>query len=370
MKDSSRRSFVKTSAATGLTFTFAGLIRAHGQSGGGNTTWNPEGTFFSTNSGETTTYDPNGTYVTTDPGVTTTWDPDATTTSETTTIDTTATTETTEESGPYTGIKGPNTSGNVLSNTDKSSIGSVIINIYEKNGGDKGPLKETQTWNFKWKFAQSLVVENSSQPEYFKTDCCKAIAQDSLLTLEFINYSKDGGPPTSENIGGDIKKVLDQILKITNLDNPIKGPKVKVARQADDGSNDEELDVVIGIQNGDSSNADNGIEINVTSKLSPDKGKSSSRTITWKSAPSFEGFNLDHYNELIQNAVLQHVTITNQEISEAVSTLPEPKGTPHERNSTYTAHRLTEAPPAGEGCKVADYTVQEEEEEEEEEEED
>jgi len=39
MKDSSRRSFVKTSAATGLTFTFAGLIRAHGQSGGGNTTF-------------------------------------------------------------------------------------------------------------------------------------------------------------------------------------------------------------------------------------------------------------------------------------------------------------------------------------------
>jgi hypothetical protein len=87
MKDSSRRSFVKTSAATGLTFTFAGLIRAHGQSGGGNTTWNPEGTYFSTNSGETTTYDPNGTYVTTDPGVTTTWDPDATTMPEITTTE-------------------------------------------------------------------------------------------------------------------------------------------------------------------------------------------------------------------------------------------------------------------------------------------
>jgi hypothetical protein len=93
MKDSSRRSFVKTSAATGLTFTFAGLIRAHGQSGGVNTTWNPEGTFFSINSGETTTYDPNGTYVTTDPGVTTTWDPDATTVPETTTTTEITTTE-------------------------------------------------------------------------------------------------------------------------------------------------------------------------------------------------------------------------------------------------------------------------------------
>ena len=99
MKDSSRRSFVKTSAATGLTFTFAGLIRAHGQSGGGNTTWNPEGTFFSTNSGETTTYDPNGTYVTTDPGVTTTWDPDQTITTaeETTTSTENSTTEICEQ---------------------------------------------------------------------------------------------------------------------------------------------------------------------------------------------------------------------------------------------------------------------------------
>lgn len=45
MKDHSRRSFVKTSAATGLTFTFAGLIRAHGQSGGG-TTW--PGSYYTT----------------------------------------------------------------------------------------------------------------------------------------------------------------------------------------------------------------------------------------------------------------------------------------------------------------------------------
>jgi hypothetical protein len=104
MKDSSRRSFVKTSAATGLTFTFAGLIRAHGQSGGGNTTWNPEGTFFSTNSGETTTYDPNGTYVTTDPGVTTTWDPDATTTPETTMPEETTNTTNTTQPGYY--VKG------------------------------------------------------------------------------------------------------------------------------------------------------------------------------------------------------------------------------------------------------------------------
>lgn len=33
MKNQSRRNFVKTSAATGLTFTFVGLIRAHGQTG-------------------------------------------------------------------------------------------------------------------------------------------------------------------------------------------------------------------------------------------------------------------------------------------------------------------------------------------------
>ena len=69
MKDSSRCTFVKQTAATGLTFTFAGLIRAHGQTGG-NTTWqattSPETTDATTtvttydqwgsgNTGETTT---------------------------------------------------------------------------------------------------------------------------------------------------------------------------------------------------------------------------------------------------------------------------------------------------------------------------
>lgn len=74
MNDHSRRSFVKTSAATGLTFTFAGLIRAHGQSGGG-TTWNPEETFGTDVS---TTWNQEATYVaTTWPGnhYSTTWDP-------------------------------------------------------------------------------------------------------------------------------------------------------------------------------------------------------------------------------------------------------------------------------------------------------
>lgn len=98
MKDHSRRSFVKTSAATGLTFTFAGLIRAHGQSGGGttwnqeatfgttwatdvSTTWNQEATYVATTwpGYETsTTYDPNGSYIeTTNPyqEYTTTCDP-------------------------------------------------------------------------------------------------------------------------------------------------------------------------------------------------------------------------------------------------------------------------------------------------------
>ena len=76
MKDSSRRTFVKQTAATGLTFTFAGLIRAHGQTGGGstsNTTWNTT---------ENTTWSPDidiygSTYDTTfDSSFETSWSPD------------------------------------------------------------------------------------------------------------------------------------------------------------------------------------------------------------------------------------------------------------------------------------------------------
>jgi hypothetical protein len=106
---------VKTSAATGLTFTFAGLIRAHGQSGGG-TTWNPETTFATTWATDvsttwnqeatyvattwpghetSTTYDPNGSYVeTTNPNqeYTTTYDPNVYETTQPATIQTTITT--------------------------------------------------------------------------------------------------------------------------------------------------------------------------------------------------------------------------------------------------------------------------------------
>ena len=86
MKDNSRRSFVKKTAATGLTFTFAGLIRAHGESGGGettflttvDTTWDPNGGYTTTNSGQTTTWDPmESSYSTTEQE--TTWDPMQTT---------------------------------------------------------------------------------------------------------------------------------------------------------------------------------------------------------------------------------------------------------------------------------------------------
>ena len=68
-----RRSFVKKSLATSMTLTFAGLIRAHGDGGTGGTTIDPENTYVTTNSGTTTTFDLEGTYYTTI-GNTTTFD--------------------------------------------------------------------------------------------------------------------------------------------------------------------------------------------------------------------------------------------------------------------------------------------------------
>jgi hypothetical protein len=87
MNDPSRRTFVKRSAATGITLSFAGLIRAHGGGGGDRTTveattWDPQGTTYETI--YDTTWDPYGaTHETT---YDTTWDPEeTTTTTETTT---------------------------------------------------------------------------------------------------------------------------------------------------------------------------------------------------------------------------------------------------------------------------------------------
>ena len=62
MDTENRRSFVKKSLATSMTFTFSGLIRAHGEEGGETTyatTVNPEeSTYATTDSGGTTTFNP------------------------------------------------------------------------------------------------------------------------------------------------------------------------------------------------------------------------------------------------------------------------------------------------------------------------
>jgi len=97
MNHSSRRHFVKRSAATGISLSFAGLIRAHGGGGGDGTTeeattetttWDPQGTTYDTTSSDSygatcvSTYD-------------ITWDPEGTTHDTThdlkeTTVETTA----------------------------------------------------------------------------------------------------------------------------------------------------------------------------------------------------------------------------------------------------------------------------------------
>lgn len=77
-----RRDFVKKSFATSAAVSFAGLIRAHGEEGGG-TSWNPEETTVATTSGGITTWNPDET---TFDYWSTTWNPEETTaTTETTT---------------------------------------------------------------------------------------------------------------------------------------------------------------------------------------------------------------------------------------------------------------------------------------------
>lgn len=73
MNPTTRRIFIRKSLATSVTISFSGLIRAHGEEGGG-TTWNPnQSTYSSTNGGGTTTWDPNQTTYQT------TWNPEETT---------------------------------------------------------------------------------------------------------------------------------------------------------------------------------------------------------------------------------------------------------------------------------------------------
>lgn len=104
MKEENRRSFVKKSLATSMTFSFSGLIRAHGEEGGSTTVatteettvFNADDTTFATtettDSGGTTVWDPDGTTLETTILGETTWNPEDTTvetTEETTVVTTT-----------------------------------------------------------------------------------------------------------------------------------------------------------------------------------------------------------------------------------------------------------------------------------------
>jgi hypothetical protein len=83
-----RRSFVRNSLAKSVLISSAGLIRAHGEEGGGvTTTCNPEeNTIATTYNGGTTTYSPEETTIaTTNSGGTTTWNPEQSTIEMTTT---------------------------------------------------------------------------------------------------------------------------------------------------------------------------------------------------------------------------------------------------------------------------------------------
>ena len=83
---SSRRRFVRNSLATTMSISFTGLIRAHGGSGGGQTTtWEPNGTTWESMF-DTTWYGDETTYDTT---LDTTWDPENTTIPDTTILETT-----------------------------------------------------------------------------------------------------------------------------------------------------------------------------------------------------------------------------------------------------------------------------------------
>jgi len=80
MHTENRRSFVKKSLATSVSISFSGLIRAHGEEGGG-TTWNPDETTIMLTTTPDTTYPPSywETTVASTETCTTTYNPDETT---------------------------------------------------------------------------------------------------------------------------------------------------------------------------------------------------------------------------------------------------------------------------------------------------
>jgi hypothetical protein len=195
MLSEDRRSFVKKSLATSMTFTFVGLIKAHGEEAGGTTTWNPEeSTAETSDSGGTTTWNPDGSTVETTDGGPTTWDPDAstmeTTDFESTTWnpDETTTEPETTDSKVVEVVKAAPT-GDANASKNNIPAGKIKVRRKTEEGEPEDVLYECALI---WKVDFAVNIGVQAQGKHVKKDC---------LSCELTGSGAAGEPSISLHLG-------------------------------------------------------------------------------------------------------------------------------------------------------------------------
>jgi hypothetical protein len=204
--DSSRRRFVRNSLATSMSISFTGLIRAHGEGGGGDTTtFDPEAPTYST------TYDPEATtYATTYSGETTTWDPETGTTYTTTWDPETGTEQTTEP--PTVPWESALAKTDPERLTGKSSEGTPVGTIIavENKGDQQNPdYQERFTGTVKWVIHFDMNVPppeklTNGEAVQKKMECFACLVENVKLSLKVES--------SDQSLASQIQKSMNEML--------------------------------------------------------------------------------------------------------------------------------------------------------------
>jgi hypothetical protein len=312
-----------------MTLTFAGLIRAHGDGGTGGTTIDPENTYVTTNSGATTTFDLEGTYYTTI-GHSTTFDIEAT--YQTTTYDNTTTwdqeetivTEITTSKPKEPALYKDVPEGTELIELQSTSANEGVVSVTEekdpKNDDELAPKfsgKIRWSLSYKMKISAGEKVQNQNNSTWIlkQKECLSCLVSDIKLTIVVIHI--DGANGGHQNaIRRAIHKTLDELFNDPSKcnDGIIFGNdcNIGVSVTAIDEQGVGKVDVVDSTPDPVVSAASKPVIIQLDADVDPGIIAAPQQTVEFSAfLKELKDFNQENFNvsvkQAIEQAVIEHI---------------------------------------------------------------
>jgi hypothetical protein len=362
MLSEDRRSFVKKSLATSMTFTFTGLIRAHGEEvGGGTTTWNPEeSTAETSDSGGTTTWNPeestfeassvettwnpDGSTVETTDGGSTTWDPDASTVDSTIDSTTWDPDETTEpETTEAQEVEVTKTQSENVADPSATAVPAGSIKVTDKDDATKVFYECLLTWSVG--FGAKTGFE--AQPNKVKKDC---------LSCESTGAGFAGQPKLSLHLGTPSKSstkmnnfqtaVLDAKF-VRTAPKHVRGYVAEGVKTEEGGKKVAKVKTTGPEGQEEAKSTDLSVMTKITGAMDPANGTdAASKTVTWTvefSAPGAAGLQGD-----LETEVKKIFNFDDHKVEVKLNGLPTTLKI--ERKQTVTASLTSDEVKDGAGC--------------------